>query len=79
MRQIELTELRAHIQTLAPKLSQELQNGKSVPQKSRGAITLGNAAIVSRMADYRQKPKLGSRGEDFALVNKLAVLPAVAQ
>jgi WD40 repeat protein len=71
---IEVSELANHIQTLAPKLSQELQNGKPAPQKSRGAITLGSAAIVSRMADYRQKPKLGSRGEDFPLVNRLTSL-----
>ena len=71
---IEVSELVAHTQTLAPKLSEELRGG--APQKkSRGAITLGSAAIVSRMADYRQKPKLGSRGEDFPLVNRLFLRP----
>jgi hypothetical protein len=71
---IEVSELVAHTQTLAPKLSEELR-GAAPQKKSRGAITLGSAAIVSRMADYRQKPKLGSRGEDFPLVNRLAAMP----
>jgi len=76
---IELSELTAHIQTLAPKLSRELRGGRgpAVAQKqaSRAAIALGDAPIASRYADYRQKPRLGSRGEDFPLVNRLPALP----
>jgi uncharacterized caspase-like protein len=80
---IQLSELVAHIQTLTPNLSRELRGrrGGSVAQKqaSRAAVALGDAPIASRYADYRQKPRLGSRGEDFALVNRLTALPAAAQ
>ena len=77
---IELSELTAHIQTLAPKLSRELRGGRgpTVAQKSRAIEQLGDAPIASRYADYRQKPRLGSRGEDFPLVNRLPTLPAAA-
>ena len=77
---IELSELTAHIQSLAPKLSRELRGGRgpAVAQKSRAAQQLGDAPITSRYADYRQKPRLGSRGEDFPLVNRLPALPAAA-
>jgi hypothetical protein len=73
--------LTAHIQTLAPKLSRELprSRGPAVAQKSGAARQLGDAPIASRSADYRQKPRLGSRGEDFPLVNRLPALPATAQ
>jgi hypothetical protein len=50
--------------------------GTAVAQKSRAAIALGDAPIASRYADYRQKPRIGSRGEDFPLVNRLTALPA---
>jgi uncharacterized caspase-like protein len=76
---IELSELVAHVQTLAPRLSRELRAGRGTkaPQKqaSRAAIALGDALIASRYADYRQKPRLGSRGEDFPLVKRLKELP----
>jgi len=81
--EIELSELVAHIQTLTPKLSHEMRagRGKAIPaqkQASRAAIALGDAPIASRYADYRQKPRLGTRGEDFPLVNRLKALPAAA-
>ena len=80
---IELSELVAHVQTLAPKLSHEMRGGRGASpgqkQASRAAIALGDAPIASRYADYRQKPRLGSRGEDFPLVNRLPALPASAQ
>jgi hypothetical protein len=47
--------------------------------RSAAAQQLGDAPIASRYADYRQKPRLGSRGEDFPLVNRLQELPAAAQ
>jgi WD40 repeat protein/uncharacterized caspase-like protein len=77
---IELSELVAHIQTLAPKLSREMRGGRgpAVAQKSRAAEQLGDAPIASRYADYRQKPRLGSRGENFPLVNRLSALPTAA-
>jgi hypothetical protein len=58
-----------------------VDRGAAVGQKqaSRAAIALGDAPIASRYADYRQKPRLGSRGEDFPLVNRLSALPAGAQ
>jgi hypothetical protein len=81
--QITLSQLVAHVQTLAPKLSHEMRRGRgAIPaqkQASRAAIALGDAPIASRYADYRQKPRLGSRGEDFPLVNRLPALPASAQ
>jgi uncharacterized caspase-like protein len=74
---IELSELTAHIQNLAPKLSRELRNsGMRVAHKTRAAEALGDAPIASRYADFRQKPRIGSRGEDFPLVKRLLVLPA---
>jgi uncharacterized caspase-like protein len=78
--QIELSELAAHIQTLAPRLSREMRGGRgpAVAQKSRAAIALGDAPITSRYADYRQKPRMGSRGEDFPLVRRLQSLPAAS-
>ena len=76
--QIELSELAAHIQTLAPKLSQELRAKRGATMasapKSRAAMALGDAPIVPRL----QKPRMGSRGEDFPLVKKLNALPAAA-
>ena len=79
---IELSELVAHVQTLAPKLSRELRGGRGTKtaqkQASRAAVALGDAPIASRYADYRQKPRLGSRGEDFPLVNRLPALPAAS-
>ena len=70
----------AHIQSLAPRLSHELRGGRgpAVAQKSRAAQQLGDAPITSRYADYRQKPRLGSRGENFPLVNRLSALPAAS-
>jgi hypothetical protein len=93
--QIELSELVAHIQTLAPRLSRELAGGKNLAAaqespRSAGKL-LANALLVPRLADrglwrqegypatgYSQKPKLGSRGEDFPLVNRLQGLPAAS-
>jgi uncharacterized caspase-like protein len=81
--QIEVSELAAHIQTLAPILSQELKvkrgasNDASVT-KTRAAVALGDAPVASKLADFRQKPRMGSRGEDFPLVKKLSALPAPA-
>jgi WD40 repeat protein len=76
--QIELSELAAHIQELAPKLSQELRDRRgqaTTPvSKSRAAEQLGGAAIAARY----QKPKMGSRGEDFPLVRHIQALPAAA-
>ena len=99
--QIELSELVAHIQALAPKLSRQLGPGRgssAVPSPPRAvAAQLRGGAIVASFVDrglirdvvdrglirdvggYRQKPKLGSRGEDFPLVNRLSALPAAAQ
>jgi hypothetical protein len=98
---IELSELAAHIQTLAPQLSGRLSPGRgsqAAPPPPRAiAAQLRGAAIVASLVDrglirdlgnrglgrdaggYRQKPKLGSRGEDFPLVNRLPALPASAQ
>jgi hypothetical protein len=90
---IELSELAAHIQTLAPRLSRELAGGRMPPaaQSAPRSITaqLGSALLAPRLADrglwrqedypttgYSQKPRLGSRGEDFPLVRRLQALPA---
>jgi hypothetical protein len=63
--QIELNEIAAHIQNLAPKLSQELRakrgQAAATPSKSRAAEQLGGAAVAARY----QKPKMGIRGEGF--------------
>src|SRR6202035_2478466 len=81
--QIRLSQLVAHVQKLAPKLSREMRGGRGAvvtqKQASRAAVALGDAPIATRYADYRQKPRLGSRGEDFPLVNRLQSLPAGAQ
>jgi hypothetical protein len=79
---IELSELTAHIQTLAPKLSHEMRGGRGAAvaqtQASRAAIALGDAPIASRYADYRQKPRVGWSGEDFPLVQSLPAAIAAA-
>jgi hypothetical protein len=66
-----------------PSAADELRGGRGAiaarKQASRAAIALGVAPIASRYADYRQKPRLGLRGEDFPLVNRLPALPASAQ
>jgi WD40 repeat protein len=99
--QIELSELVAHIQTLAPQLSRRLSPGRgsvtapSLPRAVAAQLRAGPivASFVDRgltrvfderglgrdVGGYRQKPKLGSRGEDFPLVNRLSALPAAAQ
>jgi hypothetical protein len=68
--QIELGELVAHIQSLAPQLTHALRIGP-VDHRSRAALALGPTAIATRY----QKPKIGSRGEDFSLVKRLVALP----
>jgi hypothetical protein len=64
--QIELSELAAHIQTLAPKLAQELRAKRgttAAPEPtSRAVIALVDAPVVSRLADIKQKPRMGSPG-----------------
>jgi hypothetical protein len=92
---IELSELAAHIQALAPRLSRELAGGRvlAAAQRTRAAASggPGNAVLAARMANrglwrqqdeeasaYSQKPRLGSRGEDFPLVQRLQALPATA-
>jgi WD40 repeat protein len=74
---IELRELAAHIQTLAPQLSGELRTGLAViPQSSaRGMFVPDEGPIAPRFSNLRQRPQLGSRGEDFALVKRLDTLP----
>jgi hypothetical protein len=77
--QSELSELAAHIQTLAPKLSQERGkrgNTTATASKSRAAGAMGDAPIASRLADFKQKPRMGSRGEDFPLVKRLPAISA---
>lgn len=79
---IELSELVDHIQSVTPEISQKMQSqgAAAVSRPSnRGAVQLGDAPIVSRYAAFRQKPKLGSRGENFTIVNTLSSLPAEAQ
>jgi WD40 repeat protein len=90
--QIELSEVVAHIQKLAPRLSRELAGGRAfptAPEAPRSASAqLGSAVLAPRLADrglrreldepgsgYSQKPRLGSRGEDFPLVKRLPALP----
>jgi uncharacterized caspase-like protein len=56
---IELSELVAHVQVQVPKISAKL-NGR------------GRAAVAAREStDDRQTARFGSRGEDFALVQRL--------
>jgi hypothetical protein len=63
-----VSELTAHIQNLTPQLSRELRSEMRLAHKTR-------AAEASRYADFRQKPRMGSRGEDFPLVKRLLSLP----
>jgi hypothetical protein len=56
---IQLSELVAHVQSVVPKISDQL-NGK------------GRAAIAIRgFSDDRQTAHFGATGGDFALVNRL--------
>lgn len=78
---IELSELAAHIQTVAPRLSGKLTaRVPTVAQKQPRWVLalLSSAPIASRFANFLQKPKMGSRGEDFSLVKRLLRLPTAA-
>jgi hypothetical protein len=91
--QIELSEVVAHVQALAPRLSREMSRGRgsssAQPPPRSAAAQLGTAVIAARLADrglmrpgtggYSQKPRMGSRGEDFPLVLRLKPPPAAAQ
>ena len=56
---IELSELVSHVQDQVPKIAAKL-NGR------------GRAAVaVSSTTDDRQSARFGSRGEDFAIVQRL--------
>jgi len=56
---IELSELVAHVQNTVPRIAAEL-NG------------VGRAAIAQRgRAEGSQTPRFGSKGEDYALANRL--------
>ena len=71
--QIELSEMAAHIQTLAPRLSRELSTGGTRSNRTRGFQPADDRPFASRQAGFGQKPKTGSQGEDFPLVRRLAV------
>ena len=70
--QIELSELAAHIQTLAPRLSRELSTGGVRSSRTRGFQPADDRPFASRQAGLGQKPKTGSHGEDFPLVRRLS-------
>ena len=74
--QIELSELAAHIQVLAPRLSRELGGGAVASGGTRGFVPGEETPFAPRQAGVGQKPKVGSQGEDFPLVKRLPALPA---
>lgn len=69
---IEVSELAGHVQSLAPIFSQELRSGVSRPKRTRAAEPVMKVGQTTRRPINKQKPKLGSPGEDFVLVNRLA-------
>jgi len=83
---IEVSEIAAHVQTLTPTLTAELQEKRSrlalgyanEGYDQRAAITTNPNQISSNARLSAQKPRTGSRGEDFPLVKRLAVWPAVS-
>ena len=77
--QIELSELAAHIQTLAPRLSRELGSGGMRSSRSRGFQPADKRPFAARQSGFGQKPKTGSQGEDFPLVRRLPPTGGVPQ
>jgi hypothetical protein len=75
--QIEITEIAAHVQTVTPKISR-IVTGFAGSDEQRAALAIATPGSSpsgqvggSSAKDFRQKPRLGSRGEDFALVRRL--------
>lgn len=67
--EIELAELVAHVQTTVPRLARELGGSGRAASGIGGSTTAVGAA---RLPPDRQTARFGSRGEDFALVKRLA-------
>ncbi len=77
--QIEIGEIAAHVQTVTPRISR-IVTGFAGSQEQRAALAIGTSQSNATTAtvgggdggrDFRQKPRLGSRGEDFPLVRRL--------
>lgn len=68
---IEVSELAGHVQSLAPIFSQELRSGVPRPKRARNARPVLQIGQPIRSTQKQQKPRLGSSGEDFALVKRL--------
>ena len=77
--QIEISEIAAHVQTVTPRISR-IVTGFAGSDDQRAALAMAtptsSASVQSGGAgtaakDFRQKPRLGSRGEDFSLVRRL--------
>jgi uncharacterized caspase-like protein len=62
---IELSELVNYVETMVPKISEEL-NGNG-----RAAIGLSGSLEADPADAYRQRARFGATGEDFALVQRL--------
>ncbi len=78
--QIEIGEIAAHVQTVTPRISR-IVTGFAGSQEQRAALAIGTPQAATTAStvgggdagrDFRQKPRLGSRGEDFPLVRRLA-------
>ncbi len=77
--QIEIGEIAAHVQTVTPRISR-IVTGFAGSQEQRAALAIGTPQAATTAStvgggdggrDFRQKPRLGSRGEDFPLVRRL--------
>ena len=80
---IEVSEIAAHVQELAPRLTEKKAGrGRGLALgyatggfTERAAITTSAEQIEAEGQSPGQKPRTGSRGEDFSLVSKLESLP----
>ena len=75
--QIEIGELVAHVQTVTPRISR-IVTGFAGSQEQRAALAISTSTSNdgsqssggNNSKDFRQKPRSGSRGEDFSLVRR---------
>ena len=79
---IEVSELEDWVQSRAPGLSAKLQGKRGLAlgyaasgYAERGAINIASDETLGGDQAPAQKPRTGSRGEDFSLVSKLETLP----
>jgi WD40 repeat protein len=68
---IELSELAAHVQSLVPKLTDEMRRHGTSDVGKRAAFTVPVPEAAAPYSTFRQSARFGSRGENFSVVRRL--------